>query len=62
MKNSLLKSCYEARKILENDFTILKNEKSKKMLKCLSDKYIKNNDWTNRSIIPLKSNEKRLKC
>ena len=44
IKKSLLKTCSEAQSVLENGATTLNTEKSRKMLKCLSDKYIKR-DW-----------------
>lgn len=45
IKKSLLKSCSDACKILENETLTLEPEKSNKMLRCLSDKYIKSKDW-----------------
>lgn len=41
-----MKSCNEAKIILESDLTLLQKDKSRKMLKCLSDKLIKKNDWS----------------
>lgn len=39
-----MKTCSDAQKMLEDNYTTLKREKSSKMLKCLSDKYIRK-DW-----------------
>ena len=44
IKKSLLKSCSEAQEVLEKGPVDLSTEKSQKMLRCLSDKYIKR-DW-----------------
>lgn len=44
IKKSLLKSCSEAQSVLENGVTTLNTDKSMKMLKCLSDKYVKR-EW-----------------
>ena len=44
--------------MIESEGEKLNNERSQKILKCLSDKYIKNRNWdTNRSIVPTKKEE-----
>lgn len=50
VKNSLMKSCNEARKMLDSEVATLNTEKSQKMLKCLSDKFLQKGSWAiNRS-------------
>ena len=46
MKNSLLKSCNDAQKMLDSESVKLNTEKSQKMMKCLSDKYLKKGAWS----------------